>query len=52
MKSKPESAEYKTFSDALSKVLRVSHSEMQSKLQTERAEKERKPKPDTPKGGK
>lgn len=43
MKSKPRTAEYKTFSAALQKVLSVSHSDMQRMLEAEKAAKKRKP---------
>jgi hypothetical protein len=45
MKSKAESgSEYTAFSNALRKVLSVSHSEIQQKLQAERKEKKPTPK--------
>lgn len=43
MKPKPRTKEYKTFSTALRKVLSVSHGEMKSMLEAEKAAKRRKP---------
>ena len=46
MKSKPKSsAEYDTFQAALRQVLRVSHSELQQRLQQEKKVKASKPRP-------
>lgn len=42
-KTKPRTKEYKTFSDALRTVLSVSHSELQTRLEAEKAAKRRKP---------
>jgi hypothetical protein len=42
--AKPRTKEYKAFTDALGKVLTVSHDEMKQMLKNEQVEKKRKPK--------